>query len=194
MSAPPKTVLDVTPAEASAIREAVRGADPTSFDASRRVARSSDGAALARLLADPRGSGPMSDLPQPIEEATVVAWVEECEAARGRGEAVLMVLFDEAGEVAGFSKVTVWPERSAAELAGALRADRQGAGFGGASAWRAIGWMFETLGVRLICLTADADNIRTARLIEAMGFVRLGERDGAHYWEMGREAWRAPAS
>ena len=71
---------------------------------------------------------------------------------------------------------------------------------GGAGALRSFGWMFESLGVRLIGLTAALDNVRSARLIDAAGFVRMGEResvrpDGAVrrslYWEMTREAWLA---
>ena len=60
--------------------------------------------------------------------------------------------------------------------------------------------MFESLGVRLIGLTAALDNVRSARIIEGVGFVPMGERDGvrpdgtvrrSRYWEMTREAWRA---
>ena len=101
------------------------------------------------------------------------------------------------------AKITVWPQLSAAELAGAIRADRQSAGAGGAGAWRTIDWMFETLGIRLVCLTAATDNLRSARLIEAMGFVRMGDREAVApdgtarpslYWEMTREAWRGPSA
>jgi RimJ/RimL family protein N-acetyltransferase len=60
-------------------------------------------------------------------------------------------------------------------------------------------WMFEELGVRLICVTAALDNARSARVIEAAGFTPMGEREGvradgvvrrSHYWEMSRDAWR----
>ncbi|HWA60151.1 MAG TPA: GNAT family N-acetyltransferase [Caulobacteraceae bacterium] len=201
MSAPPKTVLDVSEAEADAIRAAVRGADPSRLDAGRRLAGPDDIAGLVELLADPRVSGPIYDLPKPITAESVAGWVAEGEAARQRGEGLLMVSLDEAGAVSGYSRVTVWPDRSAAELAGGMRADRQSAGQGGAGAWRTIHWMFETLGVRLICLTAAMDNVRSARLIEAMGFVRMGERDAVApdgavrpslYWEMTRDSWRGP--
>lgn len=205
MSAPPKTELQVSAAEAEAIRAAVRQADPDWAGGSaggRRLATEADIQPLADLLSDPAVSGPVYDLPRPITSESVAAWVRACEAARQRGEALLLVTRDDAGQVSGYSKITVWPDRSAAELAGAIRADRQGSGQGGAGAFRTIDWMFDALGVRLVCLTAAIDNIRSARLIEAMGFVRMGDReavadDGAVrpslYWEMTREAWRGVA-
>jgi RimJ/RimL family protein N-acetyltransferase len=203
MSAPPKTVLDVPAAEAEAIRHAVRRVDPATLDGGRRLAGPEDVEALLDLLSDPRVSGPIYDLPRPITAETVAAWVDRCQAERERGETLLLVTRDAEGQVSGYSKISVWPDRSAAELAGAIRADRQSAGQGGAGAWRTIDWMFETLGVRLICLTAALDNIRSARLIEAMGFQRLGERDAiaedgsvraSLYWEMSRDAWRGPGA
>ncbi|HZZ35005.1 MAG TPA: GNAT family N-acetyltransferase [Caulobacteraceae bacterium] len=203
MSAPPKTVLDVGPGEAEAIRLAVQRADPRTLESGRALAEAQDADGLTGFLSDPRVSGSIYDLPRPIEPATIGRWIEACAAARQRGEGLLMLTRDADGVISGYSKITVWPERSAAELAGAIRADRQNAGQGGAGAWRTVHWMFETLGVRLICLTAAMDNIRSARLIEAMGFVRMGERtavadDGVErqslYWEMTREDWRGPAA
>ncbi len=201
MSAPPKTVLEVTQAEAEAIRQAVRTADPRALDGGRRVVTLEDVEALTALLSDPAVSDPIYDLPRPINAQTIGDWVQRCEAERQRGETLLLLTRDAEGVLAGYSKITVWPPRSAAELAGAIRADRQNSGQGGAGAWRTIDWMFETLGVRLICLTAALDNVRSARLIEAMGFARLGERDAlaedgtvrpSLYWEMSRDAWRKP--
>src|SRR5258706_290258 len=97
----------------------------------------------------------------------------------------------------------VHPAEAQAIRAAVRHADRQNSGQGGGGGWRTIHWIFETLGVRLICLTAAMDNIRSARLIEAMGFVRMGERtavaeDGTQrqslYWEMTRDAWRGPSA
>ena len=59
--------------------------------------------------------------------------------------------------------------------------------------------MFEAFKVRLICVTAALDNVRSARVIEAAGFTSMGERqsrraDGSErrsrYWEMTIEQWR----
>lgn len=60
--------------------------------------------------------------------------------------------------------------------------------------------MFETLGVRLIGVTAALDNPRSARVIEAAGFRFMCERDSvrpdgasrcSRYWELIRDEWRA---
>ena len=62
-----------------------------------------------------------------------------------------------------------------------------------------FGWIFETLGVRLMCLTAALDNVRSQKGIDATGFRRMGGRDvvrpdgsvrASVYWEMTREEWR----
>ena len=113
--------------------------------------------------------------------------------------ALLLVTLDDKGEVAGYSRITVWPDRSAAELAGAVRADLQNRGQGSAGMARAFGWIFEGLGVRMMCLTSALDNVRAQKGIDAAGFVRMGERDAVRpdgtirrsvYWELTRDDWR----
>ena len=193
MSAPPKTVLTATPEEAAAIRAVVRAAQGRTLAGPEHV----DG--LLKLFLDPEVSDPIYDLPRPFTRESVAAWVAESEALRQAGRCLLGVTLDEAGEVASYSRITVWPERASAELAGARRADLQNSGQGRAGVAHATAWMFEVLGVRLIGLTAALDNIRSARAIDGAGFVRMGERDGVRpdgtvrrsiYWEMTREAWR----
>jgi RimJ/RimL family protein N-acetyltransferase len=199
VSAPPKTVLRASAEEEAAIRVAVREARGIDqLGGTRVVATEAHVAALTALLRDPRVSGPIYSLPQPVNEHTVARWVADFSAARERGEALLMLTLDEAGAVAGYTDATVWPERASGEIGGAMRADLQNAGQGGAGALKVFGWMFETIGVRLMCLTAALDNLRSQRLIDASGFVRMGERDclrpggvrASAYWEMTREQWR----
>ncbi|HEY0436082.1 MAG TPA: GNAT family protein, partial [Phenylobacterium sp.] len=93
----------------------------------------------------------------------------------------------------------VWPERASGELAGARRADLQNSGQGRAGVAHSIAWMFETLGLRLIGLTAALDNVRSAKAIDGAGFRRMGERDSVRpdgtvrrslYWELTRDEWR----
>lgn len=192
MSAPPKTVLQAGADEEAAIRAAVRAA------ASGRIAGPQDVAGLTRLLADPRVSDPIYDLPRPINEENVGRWVAESAALAEKGECLLTMSRDEAGEVAGYSRITVWPERSSAELAGAARADRQNSGQGRMGVARSIARIFEDLGVRLIGLTAALDNVRSAAAIDGAGFRWMGERENIRpdgtvrrslYWEMTREEW-----
>ncbi|HEX4712509.1 GNAT family protein [Phenylobacterium sp.] len=199
MSAPPKTVLHAADAEAEAIRRAVRTADVGTLGPGRVRADLSHVAGLVALLSDPRVSDPIYDLPRPICEDSVTRWVAEGQAQALAGEGLLILTLDPKGGVSGYSKISIWPERASGELAGAVRADVQSRGQGGPGAAHTFGWMFETLGLRLIGLTAALDNVRSAKLIEAAGFVPMGEREAkrpdgsvriSRYWELTRDEWR----
>lgn len=199
MSAPPKTVLDVNAAEMEAIRNAVRGADVTLLSPAHRIADVSHVDALVALLSDPAVSGPIYDLPRPVSHDTIRTWIDQAQLRQSQGEAILCIMHDDNHELSGYSYFTIWPERSAAEIGGAHRADTQSRGHGKTGAARSFGWMFEHLGVRLIGLTAAKDNIRSAKVIEAAGFKPMGERTNVQpdglarqslYWEMTRDEWR----
>lgn len=199
MSAPPKTVIHASEMEAEVLRHTVRTVDVSGLGPHRVRAELKHVPGLVTLLADRRVSGPIYDLPRPITHDSVTRWVTESQAQALAGEALLIVNLDDAGEVAGYSRITVWPEHLSAELAGAVRADLQNSGRGGASMAHSFGWIFETLGVELMCLTAALDNVRVQKGIDAAGFVRMGERDAVRpdgtirksvYWEMTREQWR----
>ncbi|MBI5941759.1 MAG: GNAT family N-acetyltransferase [Caulobacterales bacterium] len=199
MSAPPVTVLDVPPEEAAAIRAAVLSADLSTLGMGRALAGPADAADLAAFLADPPVSDAIYDLPRPFTEANMARWIAESESLRQEGRRLLILTRDELGMIAGYSCVSIWPDRSAAELAGALRADRQNGGQGAAGALHTFGWIFDALGVRMMGLTAATDNVRSAKLIDAAGFVRMGTRDAIRpdgtirvslYWEVTRDQWR----
>jgi RimJ/RimL family protein N-acetyltransferase len=198
MSSPPKTVLQVGDDEAAAIREAVRHADPASLGLGRAHAELKHVPGLLELLLDEQVSGPIYDLPRPFSIDSVTRWVAEHQARRLAGEGLLFVTLDEHGKVAGYSDITVWPERASAELAGAIRGDLQNQGQGARGMSKSFDWIFETLGVRLMCLTAALDNVRSQKGIDAAGFRRMGERtvtrpDGTTrasvYWEMTKDEW-----
>lgn len=192
MSAPPKTVLTATPEEEAKIRAAVRAATGPLVAGPEHV----DG--LLALLSDPRVSDPIYDLPRPITRDSVAAWVAESEALRHAGRCILTVTLDEAGTVASYSRITIWPERASGELAGARRADLQNSGAGRQGVAHAAAWMFENLHLRLIGLTAAIDNVRSAKAIDGAGFTRMGEVESVRpdgtvrrslYWELSREEW-----
>ena len=177
----------------------MRHVDATSLGTGRARAELKHVPGLVALLSDERVSGPIYDLPRPIDEDSITRWVAENQAQALAGEALLLVTLDDKGEVAGYSRITVWPDRSAAELAGAVRADLQNHGLGSVGMARTFGWIFETLGVRMMCLTAALDNVRSQKGIDAAGFVRMGERDAVRpdgtirrsvYWELTRDEWR----
>ena len=181
----------------------MRSADPATLGPPGRVLASPVHAeGVLDLLSDPAVSDPIYDLPRPLTRASVTGWIEEAEALRTRGEALLILTVTPDARVMGYSRITVWPDRASAELAGAIRAGLQNTGSGGAGAAHTFGWIFETLGVRMMCLTAALDNIRSTRLIDRAGFRRMGERDGtrpdgtirrSHYWELTRLEWNAIA-
>lgn len=200
MSAPPTTILSVSDQEAQAIRAAVRSADLQLLGPNYHLASSDHVDGLIALLSDPNVSDPIYDLPRPFTPSIIADWIATAREGQSRGEAILAVTLDDDSKVAGYSYFTIWPDRSAAELAGASRADIQGQGRGKMGAARSFGWMFDHLGVRLIGLTAAKDNVKSARVIEAAGFTPNGERqstrpDGSirlsNYWELDRDSWRA---
>lgn len=200
MSEPPKTVLHATPEEEAAIRAAVRAPDLTALGPGRRIAEADDVPELIEFLSDPRVSDPIYDLPRPFTRKNVAGWIRDYAARRERGEGLLVVTAMPDGTLGGYSQFTIWPARASGELAGAIRADLQGTGGGGTGAAHSFGWMFTHLKLRLIGLTAATDNVRSARLIERAGFVRMGERQSRRadgtcrtslYWELSVEAWRA---
>ncbi|MDT8278953.1 MAG: GNAT family N-acetyltransferase [Erythrobacter sp.] len=198
MSAPPVTRLHVTAAEERQIRNAVRSADVCLLAPGYRLAEEADTDALLDLLSDPQVSDPIYDLPRPFTRESIRQWIVDARERQHRGEAVLAVLVDETGAILSYSYFSVWPDRSAAEIGGAFRADAQSQGTGKVGAARSFGWMFDHLGVRLIGLTAALDNLRSARVIEAAGFRYMGERDSirpdgtarrSRYWELTRDEW-----
>ena len=192
MSAPPKTVLTATPQEEAAIIAAVREAQGHTLAGPEHV----DG--LLALLADPRVSDAIYDLPRPFTRESIAKWVADSEALRQQGRCVLSVTLDTEGRVAGYSRFSVWPDRASGELAGARRADLQNSGSGRQGVAHSIAWMFQGLGLRLIGLTAALDNVRSAKAIEGAGFKPMGEVESVKpdgttrrslYWELTRDEW-----
>lgn len=203
MSAPPKTVLTASPEEERTIREAVRTADPATLGPGRVIADKTHVAGVLDLFSDPAVSDPIYDLPRPFTPDSVARWIETAERQRQTGDGLLLLTATPDGTVMGYSRISVWPDRASAELGGAIRANLQSAGAGGSGAAHTIGWIFTTLKVRLIGLTAALDNVRSAKLIDRMGFRRMGERESIRpdgtprrslYWEMTVEEWVAKST
>jgi len=189
----PLTRRQASAEHAEAIRNAVRTAETMPCGA--RIATQADTDALTALLIDPQISGPIYSLPKPITRNAVSAFIDRHLQERARGEGVLMVERDNAEAAAGYHDIQLWPEWAACELGGAVRTNRQGAHTGMDGAASAFDWLFDEIGVDLICETAARNNIRTAKLLEHIGFRYLGEiesemPDGgvrpSHYWEMTR--------
>lgn len=185
----------------AAIRAAVRWARTLpSGGAESRLAVAADAPAFRAFLDHPDVAGWIYSLPRPLTEAAVAAFIAEMDEARWKGEGLLFLRFDEAGAIAGYTDVQVWPQWAAGEIAGAMRPDLQNRGQGGAGMAATFTWMFETLGLELICNTTAPDNVRIQRLFQKTGFEHRGDivstrPDGttraSQVWEVTREAWMA---
>ena len=193
----PLTRNAVSPGTAEAIRAAV--CEATQMGES-RLARPEDACGLFALLSDPLVHAPIYTLPRPLTEASVAAFIAMHLEERAAGEGLLFVREGEDGQVMGYSDVQVWPDWGAGELGGALHPSLHGKGAGGRGAAASFAWMFEALGLDLLCETAALDNVATQRMLDGLGFRRMGETlstrpDGTTraslVWEMTRAEWAA---
>jgi len=196
MSDIPKTRIRVSDEEADRLRSFVRQADLMNGRiAGARLARREDAAALAGLLGHESIGPKIYTMPNPINEETMAIFIEDHLMQRARGEGILFASFNAAGEATAYFDVELWPHWSIAKFGGAVKAERQGRGFGGACGLAAVEWCFDQLGVARICETTARDNHRSIRLLSRLGFEQMGEvtsvkPDGATrpslYWEMAR--------
>ncbi len=197
----PKTRTCVSDQEAERLRAFVRQAELMNGRiVGARVARSEDAAALAGLLAHESIGPKIYTMPSPINADTMGAFIADHLMQRARGDGILFVSFNGAGEATAYFDVELWPQWSIAKFGGAVKAERQGRGFGGACGLAAVEWCFDQLGVARICETTARDNDRSIRLLSRLGFIQKGEvtvikPDGATrpslYWELERETWDA---
>lgn len=196
----PLTRIMVPHAQQRAIRDAVRKARGIAFEhAPSRVARLDDAEAFHAFLSDPAIHTPIYNLPRPLTVDSVRGMIARNLEAQAAGEGLLFLRFDAEGDVIGYSEFEIWPEWGAGDLGGALRQDQQGRRSGVEGAKRTFSWMFDALELELIVATGALDNIRTARLLDGLGFVRKGEitskrDDGSTrqslVWEMTRADWQ----
>jgi RimJ/RimL family protein N-acetyltransferase len=203
MAEPPDTVLEVSEQEAEAIRRAVSGANRVVTPYGTYLpAQTRDADALFALLSDARVSAPLYTIAKPVTRQWVFDWIRAHEQERARGDGILLLARNDEGEVAGFADAQIWPDLSAAELGGGIRADLQSASLGGRGAAALFDWLFRGVGVRLLAMTNALENVRTAKLLAALGFKRGADRicrtaDGgvrpSMYWELLRDDWRPPA-
>lgn len=195
----PKTRIAVSADEAGRLRDFTRTAEfMNGRIAGARVARRADAAALAGLLAHESIGPRIYTMPNPINTETMTRFIADHLDQRDRGEGILFVSFNGAGEATAYFDVELWPQWSVAKFGGAVKAERQGRGFGGACGLAAVEWCFDQLGVLRICETTAVDNDRSIRLLSRLGFRQMGEvisvrPDGTQrpslYWEMSREDW-----
>lgn len=131
--------------------------------------------ALYEFFAIPEVSGPLYTIEKPVTRENVAANIQRKLEARERGEGILTAMFDEDGRIVSFMDHMIWPQWSAAEFGGGMRPERQSKGQGRVGIFNSIDWVFDALGVNLLCFTAAPDNVRSVKLIDAMGMRRMGE-------------------
>ncbi len=197
----PKTRIPASVAEQERLRNVVRQAALMGGripDA--RVARPEDAAELADLLADPSIGPRLYTLPTQIDADTMQDFIVRHLEEREAGTGILFLSFNAAGKATAYFDLELWPQWSAAKFGGAVRAGRQGRGFGGLCGLAAMEWCFETLGVSRVCETTARDNDRSIRLLRRLGMMQMGEvvssrPDGSTraslYWELSRDDWFA---
>ena len=204
MSELPLTRVLLPEARQAQIRAAVRTAQGIPFEqAPSRLATEADAAALLDFLSDPAIHAPIYNLPRPLTQDSVRGFIARKLAAREKGTGLLFLRIDPQGAVMGYSELDIWPQWGAGDLGGALRRDQQGQRAGVSGAARTFSWMFDTLHIELIFATAALDNVRTARMLDGLGFARKGEivshRPGGGtrpslVWEVTRTDWSAQQS
>ena len=196
MAGIPLTRLPATAQKQASIRDAV--SQTSEIPGLARMATLADANALTDLLCDPKITAPIYSLPKPINHKTVEQFIAQHIEERASGNGLLLISMDDENAVAAYHDIQFWPQWAACELGGAIRTDRQGAGAGVGGAETAFNWLFNVIGVDLICETAALDNHRTARLLERLGFVFHGRIEStlpgggtrpSHYWEMTKNAW-----
>ena len=163
-----------------------------------RLAQLSDAEPLAAFLSNPAVHAPIYSLPQAITLETIAEFINAHIEERARGVGLLFVRTNASGEIVGYSDFQIWPEWAAGELGGALHPSLQSQGRGAAGAASSFDWMFQALHLELICATAALDNVRTAKLLDALGFQRMGEIDSirgdgstrrSKVWELSKQEW-----
>jgi len=200
----PKTRTHVSDEEAERLRNFVREAEAMNGRiAGARIARPEDAEALAGLLVHETIGPRIYTMPNPINAATMRSFIADHLMQRARGDGILFISFNGQGDCTAYFDVELWPQWSIAKFGGAVKAERQGRGFGGLCGLAAVEWCFDQLGVARICETTARDNDRSIRLLSRLGFVQHGEvisirPDGTTrpslYWELERDAWEAQKS
>ncbi|MEQ1783922.1 MAG: hypothetical protein ABMA14_21395, partial [Hyphomonadaceae bacterium] len=107
------------------------------------VGRREDAAALTGLLCHESIGPRIYSMPNPINAETMTGFIEYHLAQRARGEGILFTSFNATGEATAYFDVELWPQWSIAKFGGAVKAERQGRGFGGACGLAAVEWCFD---------------------------------------------------
>ena len=140
-----------------------------------RQASKDDAAKLAAFLQDPQISSPIYMLPEQINLSTVSDFINQHLQETKKGEGILMISEDANNNINAYYDIQFWPQWAASELSGAIQVCDQNVGKGSLGAGIVFRWLFEKIGVDLICETCALDNFRTAKLLKKAGFILKGK-------------------
>jgi len=197
MSSLPLTKNIVSAEKEATIRKAVMNSN--NLEKLGRLATEKDAKSLTVLLKDPLISNPIYNLPNKINQKTITEFIQKHLLERKLGEGLLMIRTDKEDAVCAYYDIKIWPQWAACSLGGAIRHDHQNSGEGGSGAATSFNWLFNNINIDLICETCSLENIRTAKLLERVGFTYKGEiksklPNGNYrpslYWELEKENWR----
>jgi hypothetical protein len=155
------------------IRDAVRSLKDIAGFA--RQANTNDASKLTAFLKDPQISSPIYTLPEQINLSTVSDFINQHLQEAKKGEGILMVSEDANSQINAYYDIQFWPQWAASELSGAIQVCDQNVGKGSLGAGIIFRWLFEKIGVDLICETCALDNFRTAKLLKKAGFILKGK-------------------
>ncbi|HJL80536.1 MAG: GNAT family N-acetyltransferase [Gammaproteobacteria bacterium] len=140
-----------------------------------RQAEENDASKLTAFLKDPEISSPIYMLPEQINLSTVSNFIHQHLKETQKGEGILMISEDANKEITAYYDIQFWPQWAASEMSGAIRRSNQGSGKGSLGASIVFQWLFEKIGVDLICETCAIGNVRTVKLLKKAGFIFKGE-------------------
>jgi len=191
----PKTKLQVSKAEAARIRQKIRNVRTIEGDSGgSRLATIGDAPGLLKLLSDERVSGDVYTLPRPFTPDSITAWIKDHEKQSRDGVGLLMIAEDDMGDIVTITDFQFWPEYAACEFGGVIAAHLQNKSVGTKGITHLCDWVFEEIGIRLLAMTASPENIRSHKLLDRLGFERMGEMESVRpdgtvrrslYWELG---------
>jgi RimJ/RimL family protein N-acetyltransferase len=163
--------------------------DPLPMRTDRLVIRRfelADAAVLAAYRSDPDVARYQSWSP-PVSLADaeeLVRWLQEEADPRRPGWYQYAVARCEDGRMVGDVGVRLHENRMQAELGFTLAPAWQGHGYAAEAVGRVLGYLFGDLGLHRVSAECDLRNVRSARLLERLGFHREGLRP-EHTWIKG---------
>ncbi|MEV7971521.1 GNAT family protein [Sphaerisporangium sp. NPDC088356] len=165
--------------------------------------REDDAAALAAYRSDPGVARYQSwDAPVPVAQAR--ALIASSRARDPRAPGWFQYAIEREGVLIGDIGVNLHANLMQAEIGFTLAPGCQGHGYATEAVGRVLEHLFEEEGLHRVSAECDARNLRSARLMERLGFRREGLRR-AHTWSKGEwtddllygllaDEWRRPPS